>query len=74
MEESLLENSKGANYKSFILEVEIVIKNDGNRGNLAENLMKNKKESSSSEKDSSDKKEKNQNETQSQYTTANSNK
>lgn len=40
MEQSILENSKGATYMSFILDIEIVIKKDGTRANLAETKAK----------------------------------
>lgn len=40
MEQSILENSKGATYMSFILDIEIVIKKDGARANLAETKAK----------------------------------
>lgn len=40
MEQSILENSKGATYMSFILDIEIVIKKDDARVNLAETKTK----------------------------------
>ncbi|XP_054259011.1 uncharacterized protein LOC128983648 isoform X3 [Macrosteles quadrilineatus] len=49
MEDAILGNSKGATYKSFILDVEIVIRSEGT-ASIAEQKVKNKNDGSSKEK------------------------